>query len=1008
MAETVTIKNLTIFGKLSFDDSADRVLTLGNMLVWGLLEVGNETEPFGETTGKTARIVLSGSVMDLDDYMVVDEQYLHNKVIAVAGRVETYGVARKDPWLRLASSIGDDDKSACVRNVSGPLEWPAGATVAFAPTEWDDPFDDTKVRTLSAHPVFEAANNCTRIFFETKLGKLVFAEDIDVGNGKKVSLRSVVVRTDRTVIFESLDLDGSHYYGGHIEIFDVKLNDEGGNSRVGQVTMRNTQFKSLGKASLSAAVKIGYASSFVPPPVNIFEACSWTNSQEYALHAQSSNVPLIIKDNVMVKSFNGGIFIDAGSLTTQIINNVVIGVSMGPNNPVATNEFSGGERVINYAGIRADVVPVRMIGNVVAGSNDIGFMHQAEPCPASAIFNNEAWATIVGVFLLPLKRGTCQTANLYTVWKAAHIAMFIADVMVSNTQLSNIVVADSHLGIVPYFSVGNRFRRFYVYDSIIIGSSSASGTCNGRSYFCRSQSTMDKHMGSCNSIFAPGGYRKIGLVVPFNTMNKKTCWTSKDPRLCRLLGQAYPNLDDCHFPWEYENHMGKGAGWSFFERTTFAYWKENDCGRTSRAIAPNVAGPEIIFPMTFTETTWYEADTFAKFEMSTAGLDDVYVGRKSPCRSTGGGCMGLDQMLLYDTDGTLTGLAPGSTVLPYTPRTWTVWSSQCVNELDGAEIHAQVCNNVTVQHLEMKNLDRGASDVKFGPLVLTPNVEEENGFSGGVLSSTGAFYASCPCGWDFSYYHILIKPAVTYYTEVMSLPENFMLRYWSARPEDSVVLHFFYPDSRGVNVFVGGDSEPPMRLKLARIPTLDDEHGAHSVDAQRLRLYITLRGSPEGFAAQRDLVIRRTPTVKLKINVEISIVEFNAENFATNLAILLGIPPERIKVVAVQARRRLALVDVGEGEGSESCDEHGCSVSGGRRLGLVQATALEVSIEPSSDAAAAASGGQADSTSSGALNAQTQELGQVSSQLTSLQSGSSSALAAAAGGQVTVTETWLQ
>ncbi|CAE8614080.1 unnamed protein product [Polarella glacialis] len=1003
MAETVTIKNLTIFGKLSFDDSADRVLTVGNMLVWGLLEVGNETEPFGEASGKTARIVLSGSVMDMDDYMIVDEQSLHNKVIAVAGRVETYGVARKDPWLRLASSIADDDKSACVRNESGPLEWPAGAEVAFAPTEWDDPFGDTKIRTLSAHPVHDAANDCTRIFFDTELEKLVYAGDIDVGNGKTVSLRSVVARTDRTVIFESLDLDGSHYYGGHIEIFAVKLNDEGGNSRVGQVTMRNTQFKSLGKASLSAAVKIGYDSSFVPPPVNLFEGCSWTNSQEYALHAQSSNVPLIVKDNVMVKSFNGGIFIDAGSLTTQIINNAVIGVSMGPNNPVAVNEFSGGSRVINYAGIRADVVPVRMIGNVVAGSNDIGFMHQAEPCPASAIFNNEAWATIVGVFLLPLKRGNCQTANLYKVWKAAHIAVFIADVMVSNTQLSNIVVADSHLGIVPYFSVGNRFRRFYVYDSIIIGSSPAS-SCNGRSNFCRSQSMTDPYMASCNSLYAPGNFRKIGLVVPFNTPNMKTCWTSKDPRLCRLLGQAYPNLDDCHFPWEWENHMGKGAGWSFFERTTFAYWKQNDCGRTSRAIAPNVAGPEIIFPMTFTNTSWYEADALSKFEMSTAGLDDLYVARNTPCRSTGGGCMGLDQMLLQDTDGTLTGLAPGSTVLPYTPRTWTVWASQCVNQLDGVEINAQVCNNVTVQHLEMKNLDRGAKDVKFGPLVLTPDVEEENGFGGGVLSSVGTFYASCPCGWDFSYYHILIKPKVTYYTEVMSLPENFMLRYWSARPEDSVVLQFFYPDSRGVNVFVGDSSEPPMRLKLARIPTLADEHGAHVVDSQRLRLYITLRGSPEGFAAQRDLVIRRTPTVKLKINVEISISEFNGENFATNLAILLGIPPERIKVVAVNARRRLALVDVGEGEGSESCDQHGCSVSGGRRLGVVQATALEVSIEPSSDAAAAASGGQANSASAGALNAQTQELGQVSTQLTSLQSGSSSSLAAAAGGQVTVTE----
>merc|ERR1712062_491494 len=66
---------------------------------------------------------------------------------------------------------------------------------------------------------------------------------------------------------------------------------------------------------------------------------------------------------------------------------------------------------------------------------------------------------------------------------------------------------------------------------------------------------------------------------------------------------------------------------------------------------------------------------------------------------------------------------------------------------------------------------------------------------------------------------------------------------------------------------------------------------------------VTLRGSPAGFDSRRDLIIRRTPMVKLKMNVEITIDEFNGANFQTNLAILLGIPPERIKVVAVAVRR---------------------------------------------------------------------------------------------------------
>ena len=46
----------------------------------------------------------------------------------------------------------------------------------------------------------------------------------------------------------------------------------------------------------------------------------------------------------------------------------------------------------------------------------------------------------------------------------------------------------------------------------------------------------------------------------------------------------------------------------------------------------------------------------------------------------------------------------------------------------------------TVQLFEMHNLDRGAKDIKFGPLVLDPVDEEDNGFKAGVISSVGPFY----------------------------------------------------------------------------------------------------------------------------------------------------------------------------------------------------------------------------------------------------------------------------
>eukprot|EP00434_Breviolum_minutum_P015028 symbB.v1.2.013253.t1/scaffold933.1/size150798/4 len=270
-------------------------------------------------------------------------------------------------------------------------------------------------------------------------------------------------------------------------------------------------------------------------------------------------------------------------------------------------------------------------------------------------------------------------------------------------------------------------------------------------------------------MYQGAGFRRVGFATPIQTVNKKTCWATKPAYECRLMSPAMPTLNDCHQPWEKDIHMQKGLGWTFFEDTTFAYFKSSDCGMTDRAIAPNMWGAEVNFPATFTRTTWHETDMNARYELSTEYLDDAYGGRASPCKSTGGGCMGLDQLLLQDTDGTLTGMeaSPMAVVLPLTPRTEIVWAPLCNTTVNDVAMGAQVCPNTVVDLLEMNNLDRGAKDIKFGPLVMTPDVPEDNGFQGGVLSSVGPFYASCPCGWDFSFYHILIKPNTTYYTEVM-------------------------------------------------------------------------------------------------------------------------------------------------------------------------------------------------------------------------------------------------
>ncbi|CAL1172081.1 unnamed protein product, partial [Cladocopium goreaui] len=113
------------------------------------------------------------------------------------------------------------------------------------------------------------------------------------------------------VVFAShtIDTTGGSAYGGHIEIIDLTLDDIDATKWVGTADFRYTHFETLGKGALSAAVKVTYSSNFEPPPVISFHGCSWTNSQEYALHLESANVPTLITENVMFRSYNGGIFL---------------------------------------------------------------------------------------------------------------------------------------------------------------------------------------------------------------------------------------------------------------------------------------------------------------------------------------------------------------------------------------------------------------------------------------------------------------------------------------------------------------------------------------------------------------------------------------------------------------------------------------------------------------------------------------------------------------------------
>ena len=123
------LTRLTISGVLRFLDTTDIHLQADQILVWGELEIGTESNPFSHL----ATITLHGR-QDSPTLVVSDKHFLGNKVLASFGNVSMHGGGRsvKQAKLRVTAPIG----SKALR-LDREVDWKVGDTLVIAPTGYD-------------------------------------------------------------------------------------------------------------------------------------------------------------------------------------------------------------------------------------------------------------------------------------------------------------------------------------------------------------------------------------------------------------------------------------------------------------------------------------------------------------------------------------------------------------------------------------------------------------------------------------------------------------------------------------------------------------------------------------------------------------------------------------------------------------------------------------------------------------------------------------------------------
>jgi len=853
------LKSLLVYGKLQFLDSADRVLSVDSLTIFGYLEIGLPAAPF------THKVFISiNGIRSSPTVIVSDSIFLGNKVFSVFGQVNIWGQAPTTPWTRLNSTVLP---SATSLTLTSPVNWKSGDRIVITSTEYDATQTESFTIASVSPDGFTIALTSPVVYRH-------FAGVISDGSGNSVFLGAAVGLLNRNIVISGNLSGPTDVYGAHVYVGDILYSN--GNRKVGSFQANGVEFRNTGKQGMQyASVTFAYTtltSDSTQWPTNLINSSSFSYSLNYGVVSQGSR-GINVTYNVFHRTYRSAIDMDSTSQAAVLTNNLIAGNFRSPDDPYDWVRPFGGFTIdtANFASIS---------NNVVGGTQDAGYVVRLKSCSSTPVFTgNEAHSALIGAFLLPMT-GTCIQLTDFVAWKCAHIGILTVDQMVQ-VLVKNVTVSDSHIGIsLNYFQNGNSGRSD-ILNSRIYGSTAAS-TCSD-SLDCRAQTKTDVFGLTCGSVFGLG-VRRAGLVLPQYLNRAKTCDIDGGLPVCRPVNTP-ERL--CSLPWESRYGLPGNSihGEIYVTNTVFGYFNDTDCGRSSVAITLNPSQVDYTPHLFLSTVQWTAVTETAKLSL---GLTPRH---PSSCQTS---CDSVNFAMATDLDGSV---FPGGGSLISDANPLLAYSyPQCVPQPQNGAIQ---CASMTQYQamLENNDLDRGSRLI--GPVRIT----KFNSLENRTTWSRGPFDHHCPMRFFFGQYPFALEPGQSYYIMTTgTMPANSRIQFFSRSSSDVVLLRIFYTKPYSISVFNNGVLVPQLNV----YPTLSSPRGANVLDPQKRVLLLVMRGSTVPGEQVYNLVTETN--VQLTISLKIPEADFFGPTLVANIALLLQIPANRIRIVSVHAagtRRRL-------------------------------------------------------------------------------------------------------
>jgi len=602
-------------------------------------------------------------------------------------------------------------------------------------------------------------------------------------------------------------------------------------------------------------------------------------------------------------------------------------------------------------------------GNAAAGSERLGFKYSVPPAlcggeGGGAFGGNVAHSVLLGVAVHFSRPAACVLIRDVTVYRAWTFGVW-GSAEYDETRLEGVAVADSKVALTwnaagpsaLAHKLAQPPRLVQLTDSLLLGRSAgnpecpaaclaagqSASTCIGRPAK-RDKWAWAEARGQAALMLATFSSGIAGMVP------KKKPW--------RSLQAAYPSL----------------AGEVRVRNSSLANFVGSPCGVPSVVLEGNAAVPDATHPHYFSQMVVENHDRLALLHPPSRGWISI-----DDCVAMD--CDGPRHVLLHDVDGTLTGggvaasisaraeymnefRADGKTPTAYaipakmlydatpygrphpaegsTPlseaeivtKGWGVYRPGCEEK---REWNGWLCNSTDARlaRLIIESLDADSETRSLVPVAIA---------SGGYVDLLNGGQDH---GWCFGYtclkrlstFHATVASNVTYDLAFAGTNPQSLRFAMPTDPEVRVMLAVWYSSPNKLQVFLGGVVQPdlnpiPYGDALVRPDLATSPCGANAFIGDENKLLLLVCG---GDAA---LEVRTVPIIVLSIGIEVTIDEFfAAETVARNIISLLGISPDRVRVVSASADggRRLSSGAVSvllEVSAADKCDGIDCGAQG--------------------------------------------------------------------------------